>query len=148
MCIRDRDMVILAQFGQNFLTDAYNAAFTIPDLLYYLVVGGALNAAFIPVFSSYIAREEEQEGWHVASIVLNLILIIMLSGIILIMIFTPQLVELMVPGFIAESKLLTVAMTRIMLVQAFLMALTGVTTGILNSYQKFFPTALGSVRCV
>ncbi|MFY9174932.1 MAG: murein biosynthesis integral membrane protein MurJ [Peptococcia bacterium] len=140
-----RDMVILAQFGQNFLTDAYNAAFTIPDLLYYLVVGGALNAAFIPVFSSYIAREEEQEGWHVASIVLNLILIIMLSGIILIMIFTPQLVELMVPGFIAESKLLTVAMTRIMLVQAFLMALTGVTTGILNSYQKFFPTALGSV---
>lgn len=140
-----RDMVILAQFGQNNLTDAYNAAFSIPDFLYYIVVGGALNAAFIPVFSSYIATQKDDEGWHVASTVFNLIVIIMLSGIIIGIIFTPQLIRLLVPGFTAANMALTVEMTRIMFVQAFFMALTGISTGILNSYQNFFAPAVGSV---
>lgn len=140
-----REMVILAQFGQSSLTDAYNAAFTIPDFLYYIVAGGSLNAAFIPVFSSYIARKEEEEGWRVASTVLNIIVIIMLTGVIIALIFTPQIMRALVPGFAAETLDLSVLMTRIMLVQAFFMALTGVSTGILNSYQNFLAPAIGSV---
>ena len=45
------DVVIYAEFGQNRITDAYNAAFSIPDFLYMLLVGGALSSAFIPVFA-------------------------------------------------------------------------------------------------
>jgi putative peptidoglycan lipid II flippase len=51
-----RDVVIYARFGQNRLTDVYNAAFSIPDFLYLLLVGGALSSSFIPVFAGYLAN--------------------------------------------------------------------------------------------
>jgi len=70
-----RDVVIYTHFGQDFRTDAYNAAFSIPDFLYYLLVGGALSSAFIPVFSSYVATGKEEEGWQVASTIINLVII-------------------------------------------------------------------------
>lgn len=140
-----RDVVILARFGQNNLTDAYNAAFSIPDFLYYLLVGGALSAAFIPVFSSYIATKKEEEGWIVASTIFNIIIIFMLIGITIGFIFTHQLIYLLVPGFSSENIELTVGMTRIMFFQTFFMALNGISMGILNSYQNFLAPAIGSV---
>lgn len=140
-----RDMVIYARFGQNNLTDAYNAAFSIPDFLYYLLVGGALSSAFIPVFSSYIATKKEEDGWHVASTIFNIIIILMLIGIGLGMVFAPALVRFLVPGFSPENIVLTVQMTRIMFIQAFFMALNGIAMGILNSYHHFLSPAIGSV---
>jgi peptidoglycan biosynthesis protein MviN/MurJ (putative lipid II flippase) len=73
-----RDMVFYTWFGQSHITDAYNAAFSIPDLIYMLLVGGALSSAFIPVFSSYLARNQEEEAWKVASIVFNYAMLLML----------------------------------------------------------------------
>jgi len=140
-----RDMVIYAYFGQNNLTDAYNAAFSIPDFLYYLLVGGALSSAFIPVFASYIATNKEEEGWRVASTIFNLMIILMLGGITLGIIFAPALVRLLVPGFTPENIALTVKMTRVMFFQTFFMALNGISMGILNSYQHFLAPAIGSV---
>lgn len=140
-----RDMVIYAQFGQNNLTDAYNAAFSIPDFLYYLLVGGALSSAFIPVFSGYIARGKEEDGWRVASTIFNIIIILMLVGITLGIIFAPTLVRILVPGFTPENIALTVTMTRVMFIQAFFMALNGISMGILHSHQHFLAPAVGSV---
>ncbi|WP_084053158.1 murein biosynthesis integral membrane protein MurJ [Desulfonispora thiosulfatigenes] len=140
-----RDVVIYTKFGQNYLTDAYNAAFSIPDFLYYLLVGGALSSAFIPVFSSYIATKREEDGWIVASTVFNLVLILMTIGITIGIIFTPQLINILVPGFDAKGLAYTVLLTRIMFAQSFIMALNGISQGILHSYKHFFSPALGSV---
>jgi len=71
-----RDVVLYNMFGQNRITDAYNAAFSIPDFLYSILVGGALSSAFIPIFSYYIARGEEEEAWTVASIVISWITVL------------------------------------------------------------------------
>ncbi|HLJ56813.1 MAG TPA: lipid II flippase MurJ, partial [Chthonomonadaceae bacterium] len=49
-----RVSVIAHQFGQGYSTDIYNAAFTIPDVIFYLIAGGALSSSFIPVFTEYI----------------------------------------------------------------------------------------------
>lgn len=140
-----RDMVIYARFGQNNLTDAYNAAFSIPDFLYYLLVGGALSSAFIPVFSGYIATQKDEDGWRVASTIFNTVVILMLLGIALGVTFAPALIRILVPGFSEANILLTVQMTRIMFMQTFFMALNGISMGILNSYHNFFAPALGSV---
>lgn len=140
-----RDVVIYTKFGQDFRTDAYNAAFSIPDFLYYLLVGGALSSAFIPVFSSYLATDNEEDGWEVASTVFNIVMFLMVVGISLGLIFTPQLVKMIVPGFTDESFHLTVLLTRIMFAQSFFMALNGISQGILHSYKHFFSPALGSV---
>lgn len=140
-----RDVVISAQFGQNSLTDAYNAAFSVPDFLYYLLVGGALSSAFIPVFSSYIATDKEEDGWIVASTIFNIVMILMFIGIIFGLIYTPFLVKLLVPGFNPDTFGLTVVLTRVMFAQTFFMALNGISMGILNSYKHFLAPALGSV---
>ncbi len=140
-----RDVFIYASFGQNRLTDAYNAAFSIPDFLYMLLVGGALSSAFIPVFSSYIANKNEEEGWTVANIIYSCILALLVIGVAIGLIFTPQLVRLLVPGFDSESMRLTIRLTRIMFAQVFFMSLAGISMGILNSYKQFSAPAIGSM---
>lgn len=140
-----RDIIIYSRFGQNRITDAYNAAFSIPDFLYVLLVGGALSSAFIPVFSSYIANDRQEEAWEVASMVFNLVMILLGAGIGLGLIFTPQLVAMIVPGFEPEYMKLTVLMTRIMFLQVLFMSMAGISQGILHSFKHFRTPALGSI---
>jgi putative peptidoglycan lipid II flippase len=140
-----RDVIIYSKFGQNYYTDAYNAAFSVPDLIYYLLVGGALSSAFIPVISGYIAKNEKDEAWHVVSTVFNLIMILLSFGIAIGMIFTEELIYILVPGFNQESIDLTVKLTRIMFAQSFLMTLNGIIQGVLHSSKHFLSPAIGSV---
>lgn len=140
-----RDVLIFAQFGQNNLTDAYNAAFSIPDFLYMILVGGALSSAFIPVFSSYLAKNQEDEGWRVLSIIFNWIMLLLVIGVVAGITFAPTLVDLLVPGYSPETKAMTVNLTRIMFFQVIFMCLSGISTGILQSYKNFTAPAIGSV---
>ena len=139
-----RDTIIAGLFGQGDVTDAYNAAFVLPDLLYWLLVGGVLSSAFIPIFSEYIAKGDEDEGWRVVSSVLNITFLALSFLIILALIFTSQFVHLLVPGFKANMDL-AVHLMRIILIQPLFLAMSGFTMGILNSYKIFWPSALGSV---
>ncbi|WP_407307166.1 murein biosynthesis integral membrane protein MurJ [Desulfosporosinus sp. SB140] len=140
-----RETLIAGFFGQSRVTDAYNTAFILPDLLYWLLVGGVLSAAFIPVFSEYIAKENEDEGWRVASSVVNLIFLTLGVFVLLGLFFTPQFIRLMVPGFKVQDIALTTHLTRILLLQPLFMAFSGLTMGVLNSYKIFWPSALGTV---
>ena len=62
-----RDISVSSTFGISWQADAYAAAFTIPDLIYFALVGGGLSSAFIPVFSSYLATEREKDSSIMAS---------------------------------------------------------------------------------
>ncbi|KUO77740.1 MAG: virulence factor MviN [Desulfosporosinus sp. BRH_c37] len=141
-----RETLIAGFYGQGSATDAYNAAFILPDLLYWLLVGGVLSAAFIPVFSEYIAKGKEDEGWQVVSSVVNLIFLTLGVLIFIGLIFTPQFLRLMVPGFETIGNIgLTINLTRILLIQPLFMAVSGLIMGVLNSYKVFWPSALGTV---
>jgi putative peptidoglycan lipid II flippase len=85
-------------FGKTGATDAYNTAFILPDLLYWLLVGGVLSAAFIPVLSDYIAKGKEEEGWKVVSSVTNLIFLFLCCLVVTAMILTPKFITLQVPA--------------------------------------------------
>lgn len=140
-----RDVIIYAQIGQNNFTDAYNAAFKIPDCIYMILVGGALSAAFIPVVSSYLARGEKEKVWEFSSVVINVIATLLLILVVIAYIFAPQFIGFYVSGFDAETLALTVVLARIMLVQAVFMALAGICQGLLQAFKIFTPTAIGSV---
>src|ERR1039458_383624 len=62
-----REWTIGHQVGSNAVTDAYYAAFTIPDVLNYLLAGGSLSITFLPVFLEYSASRREEEAWRVFS---------------------------------------------------------------------------------
>ena len=72
--------VIGAYFGLSKELDAYWAANVIPESLFNLIVAGAITAAFIPVFTSYLAKEREGEGWRVASTVINSMLLLLVTA--------------------------------------------------------------------
>ena len=94
-----RESVIAHLFGQGEKTDVYNAAFTIPDLLFFLIAGGALSGAFIPVFREYIELKKEKEAWRIFSVVASVMLIVVTGFVLFSEIFTPPLVAL-TSGFI------------------------------------------------
>lgn len=140
-----RDMILYSWFGQTFATDAYNAAFSIPDLIYMLLVGGALASAFIPIFSGYLARNEEEEAWKVASIVFNFTMVLLLVLITVALVYTRSLVILLAPDLPVHYINMATRLTRIMFIQTFFMALNGIIWGILNSKQEFTAPAIGSI---
>lgn len=140
-----REQVMTTQFGKGYITDAYIAAFTIPDMLYNLLLGGALSAAFIPVFSAYLAKDQDDDAWEVASTVINLAIILFTIGITLGIIFTPKLLPLVAYKLAHKSQQLSIVLTRIMFPAVLFTGLNGIMMGILNSYQNFLSPAIGSI---
>ncbi|MDH7498357.1 MAG: murein biosynthesis integral membrane protein MurJ, partial [Syntrophomonadaceae bacterium] len=140
-----RDVAIYTRFGQNYATDAFNAAFSIPDFIYMLLVGGALSSAFIPVFSGYLAVEKREQAWKTASVIFNFTMVGMLVLIAGAYVFTRPLIMLLVPRLPHETIDLAVTLTRIMFVQTMFMALNGLAMGVLNSHKEFVTPALGGI---
>ncbi|OLD52328.1 MAG: murein biosynthesis integral membrane protein MurJ [Chloroflexi bacterium 13_1_40CM_2_70_6] len=134
--------VIGATFGESPQLDAFWAAFRIPNAVFDLLVAGALASAFIPVFTGYLAREREEEGWRVASSVLNAVVLLLVAFSAVMWLLAPILVPVVVaPGFSGDQLALTVDLTRLMLLSPIFMGLSSLTTGILNSYRQFLSGA-------
>jgi putative peptidoglycan lipid II flippase len=141
-----RDRSIGHYWGSTHHTDAYWAAFGVPDLLYYLLAGGAIGAALIPVFSGYLRRDEAEESWHAANTLITLFLLVAAVGVICIMVFAPQLVILVAPGFIKkrglEASVECAGFVRILAPMVFFTMLSGFFTAILQSHRHFTAPAL------
>jgi len=140
-----RELVISYQFGTSRELDAYQAAFRIPDLIFQIVAAGAMGAAFIPVFTGYLTRQEDDDAWRMASTVLNATFVIMTAAALLAAVFADQLIPLVAPGFEPDARALTANLMRIMLIQAVLAGLSGLVTAILHSYRDFVAPALAPV---
>ncbi len=132
-----REMVFARYFGAGFLYDAYQAAFTIPNVLRDLFAEGALSAAFVKVFTDYQINKSEQEAWKLASLVLNALAVILSVVTILGILLSPYLVAIVAPGFSPEQAALTVTMTQIMFPFILLVAMAAVAMGVLNTKGNF-----------
>jgi putative peptidoglycan lipid II flippase len=94
-----RDAVITGKFGaSDGFTDAYFQSFKVPDLLFFLIAGGALSSAFIPVFSEYLHTEREREAWHIFSVVTTFMSILVIGFIVVAWLFAYPLSQLIAPG--------------------------------------------------
>jgi putative peptidoglycan lipid II flippase len=132
-----RDMVIAAQLGTSDAADAYRTAFLIPDLIFTLIAGGALASAFIPTFTSYLADDDREGAWRLASGVINLLLIAIGMAAALASIFAPALAFALAPGYAPVKQALTVSLMRVMLICPVVFGVSGLIMGILNAQQDF-----------
>lgn len=137
-----RNMALSNLFGQSYETDAFFAAFSIPDFIYSILIGGAISAAFIPVFSSYLTKDQPERAWRTGSIFSSWVLLLMVIFLTLGFIFTEPLMRLLTQ-FSPEQMALPVALARITMVQAMFMALSALATGVLQSQQHFTWPAIG-----
>lgn len=137
-----RDAVIAWYFGAGFSSDAFIAAFRIPNLLRRLVAEGSLSSAFIPVFTDLIVNKGRDEAFDMARSafrLLSLILIFIAGGGILL---APFIVRVIAPGFGAEKLSLTVGLTRLMFPYIFFIGMAALCMGILNVLGNFAIPAL------
>ena len=137
--------VIGATFGASPQLDAFLAAFKIPNALFELLVAGALASAFIPVFAGYLAKEREKEAWHVASSVMNVLILALVGLSAAMWLAAPWLVPTIVaPGFKDDPAQLEecIRLTRVMLLSPIFMGLSALVTGVLQSYRQFLAGAV------
>ncbi|HLC70320.1 MAG TPA: murein biosynthesis integral membrane protein MurJ [Patescibacteria group bacterium] len=133
-----RDRIIAHYYGAGPVTDAYYAAFKIPDLVYNLLIVGALTAGFIPVFTKlFLEGKDKSTAWKLANNVLNLaaVTLVVLCGLGII--FAPLLVPLLAPGFTSENLNLTTNLTRVMFLSPIFLGFSMVLGGVLQSLRRF-----------
>ncbi len=132
-----REMIFARYFGAGFLYDAYVVAFRIPNVLRDLFAEGALSVAFVKVFTDYQINRSEKEAWRLASLILNLLAVIMSVICIIGVVFSRQFVNLIADGFSPEKAALATTLTQIMFPFILLVALAAVAMGVLNTKGVF-----------
>jgi putative peptidoglycan lipid II flippase len=138
-----RQVLFNVRFGAGTEAAAYYAAFRLPDTLFSLIAGGALSSAMIPVLLSAAREEGERGEGRLTSLVLTTLLAVFALVVLLGQLLAPAFVtRLLAPGFDADASRLTVALTRVMLVQPLILAVGSVATAVLNSRSQFVLTAL------
>lgn len=137
-----REQTFAFLFGAGLWTDAFNVAFRIPNLLRDLFAEGAMSAAFVPTFNSYLQKEGNQKAFKLTNLTFSALLVVVGTLTVAGIIITPSIVKLIAPEFDGKKFEVTVTMTRIMF--PFLMAISwsALAMGMLNSLGEFFIPAV------
>lgn len=142
-----RDAVFAWYFGAGHSSDAFIAAFRIPNLLRKLFGEGAISNAFIPVLTDYLTKDGKDEGLRLARSALFVLSILLAVLSIFGILLAPLIVKLIAPGFFdSPGKIpLTITLARIMFPYIFFIGLVALCMGILNVFGHFAAPALAPV---
>jgi putative peptidoglycan lipid II flippase len=140
-----KTILVSPAFGTSAAYDAFNSATRFQDIIFNLVAGGALASAFVPTFTGFLNKDDQEGAWRLASAIINLILLVLTTLSLLSILFAPQIVRtILAPLFPASEQALTVQLLRILMVNATIFGVSGLIMGILNSYQRFLLPAMAS----
>ena len=123
--------------------DAYTAAFTIPDFMFFILTSGALAVSFIPVFNQRLSSGNKKSAWELSSSLLNLMALLTLVASVLIMIFADPLVKYIVgPGLDESGTILAINMMRVIAINPFLFSISTILSSIQQALGRFVFYAL------
>jgi putative peptidoglycan lipid II flippase len=136
-----REAYIAYAFGAGGQTDAYVAAFTLPDWLNYILAGGTASITFISIYTRFLAEKREADAQKTFSVIITVMTTVFLVGILAAEVFTPQFVGWMFHGFSPDQMRLCVSLTRILLPAQIFFYVGGVVGAVLLSHRMFlFPS--------
>ena len=138
-----RDRILAGEFGAGETLDIYYSSFRLPDLIFNLLILGALSAGFVPVFISLINKKTE--AWKLANNVLNSLVIALVFISILGIILSAEITRLIAPGFSVEAQAQVTSLTRIMFLSPLFLGLSSVLGGILQSFKRFLVYSLAPI---
>ncbi len=139
-----RDMMINHYLGVGGRSDAWNAAFQLPNLFRRVFGEGAFNAAFIPLYTGKLEKSE-QEAFAYGNKVIFLLALILAGLFGVFYLFLPQVLWLFNPFFSAETLDITIGLARVTLGYLFFVCLLAAFSGVLNSHNKFAAPAISYV---
>ncbi len=140
-----RDRLLNSYYLDTYPTgiDAYTAAFTVPDFLFFLLTSGALAVSFIPVFNQRLSTGNKKSAWELSSSMLNLMAILTLIASVLIIIFAEPLVRYVVgPGLDEAGTILAINMMRVIAINPFLFSISTILSSIQQALGRFVFYAL------
>ena len=155
-----RDIVINRIYGLNLATDVYTAAFRIPDILQYLVAGGALATVFVPVFVEQWEKGQQRDAWKVFGTVITLAATLATVLVVLLEIFAYPVARWMNPNIgLPEHGTPTpedlknrlwawqeiTRLSRILLPAQLCFFVGGLMMGTLNARNRFWIPAIGPI---
>ena len=136
-----REVLFAIFFGANALTDAFNVAFRMPNLLRRLFAEGAFSQAFVPTLAATRAESGDARTRellaHVATVLFWVLFLVSAAGVLA----APWLVWALASGLPADGEQAAVAMTRWMMPYIGLISFVSLASGVLNTWGKFAVSA-------
>lgn len=143
-----RTQIINANFNApgDINTDAYFAAFKIPDFFFYTIAAGALGVAFMPFLADKLQRGDKQAVWQLTSSLLNLLGIVMAAVGVIMLLFPGPLIHLVVGNNLSPDQFhdATVIM-RLVALNPLLFTISGILTSLQQTFGRFFFFAIGPI---
>lgn len=120
-------------------TDAYFAAFNLPDFFFFTLAAGALGVAFMPVLSDHIHKGSRQAAWKISSSLMNLMAAIMAVVAVIMLFFAKPLIHHVVaPGLDPEQLNSAATIMRFLAFNPLLFSISGVLTSVQQTMGRFF----------
>lgn len=134
-----REILMSHILGAGLVVDAFVVAFKLPNFFRRLFGEGALNAAFVPIFSQHLVKEGRESARFAAEQVMSFLGFFLSLVTLLVLLFTPQLLPVLAPGFASTPERLQMAtdFTRMTFPYVIFICLTALQTGVLNSLDRF-----------
>ncbi|HEV7553862.1 MAG TPA: lipid II flippase MurJ, partial [Kofleriaceae bacterium] len=133
-----RERAFAHYLGNSAAADAFKAALRIPNLLQNLLGEGVLSASFIPVYVKLRAEGRHDDASRVARAVGTLLALVAAAIALAGIACARYLVDIVAPGFIGDTRELTIQIVRILFPGVALLVLSAWCLGVLNSHRKFF----------
>lgn len=143
-----RDIIVSMRFSEDLFRDGFTLAFTIPDLFYNLLVGGAIYSTVAPYMSAQLAVGKEKQGIRTVSIFISVVCVVMLTCCALGSLFSEPIYALYaLRSNEIDPRVLSLAAqaSKMLFPQIFFIMLAALCNGILNSYRRFGITSFGPV---
>lgn len=119
-------------------SDAFFAAFLIPDFFFYTIAAGALGVAFIPFLSDRLHASDKKGMWELASSLLNLLTVVMGFVAVIILAFAEPLMKLIAPDLPNDHFREAVTIMRLLALNPLLFTLSGILTSVQQTFGRFF----------
>lgn len=138
-----KERLIITNFGFSVQTDAYKAAFALPDFLFYMLIASTLSVSFIPIFNQRYHGGNKKSAWEITSSLLNLIGLVSLAVGVFVMIFADPILRFVIaPGLDGDTQFLAVSMMRIFAINPILFGISSILTSVQQAKGQFLFSAL------
>lgn len=137
-----REMLLAWKFGASGTTDAFYAAFQIPDILNNMLAGGELSIAFVPLYLHILAKKGEKEAQRLMSTLLGNMGVIVIVLTAFLWYHADALIQFQFPKFDAKTSEMTVMLTRIVLPAQIFFIIGGIIQAVLLAHKHFYAAAL------
>jgi putative peptidoglycan lipid II flippase len=142
-----RDVLLGAVLGAGMIADAFVVAFRLPNHFRAIFGEGAFNSAYVPAYSRALQTQGPEEAKRFSSQIFTLLLISQLIFLAIALMFTPELVRVLAPGFERDPEKFAHAVTLTRITFPYLLCMTLVTlqSGTLNANGRFAAAAFAPV---